>query len=125
MSLMKARSIAYRVLVIFLLLTSTTLWANSVRIFNLSADSWARPRAGGVIPNLEPIRMAVTYWETGTDAAILLSYPGEDSGELWASELKDWLISLGIPSDYILLSPGSQAEDEIHILVGNRQELVR
>ena len=74
---------------------------------------------------MEPLRLAVAYWETGTDAAILLSYPGEDSGELWASELRDWLISLGVPSDYILLSPGLQAEDEIQILVGSRHELSR
>ena len=108
-----------------LLLTPSLLWANSVRIFSLSADVWARPRAGDVLPNMEPVRLAVAYWETGTDAAILLSYPGEDSGEIWAAELKDWLVSLGIPSDYILLSPGLQAEDEIHILVGHREELIR
>lgn len=120
---MKARSFLNRVLLIMLI--SNLAWGNSVRIFSLSADIWARPRAGEVIPRMEAVRQAIAYWETGTDAAILLSYPGEDSGELWASELKDWLISLGVPSDYILLSPGLQAEDEIHILVGNRQELYR
>lgn len=122
---MKTSSNLSRVLLLTLLLTSSPLWANSVRIFSLSADTWARPRAGEVLPNMEPIRLAIAYWETGTDAAILLSYPGEDSGELWAAELKDWLVSLGIPSDYILLSPGLQAEDEIHILVGSREELIR
>ena len=122
---MITRNAVYRVLLISTLLIATNIWANSVRIFSLSADSWARPRAGQIIPDLEPVRLAIAYWETGTNAAILLSYPGEDSGELWASELKDWLISLGVPSDYILLSPGLQAKDEIHILVGNRQELNR
>ncbi len=97
--------------------------ANSVRIFTLTADLWARPRAAQVIPQMEPIRLAIAYWETGDEAYILLSYPGQDSGEIWAAELKDWLTSLGIPSDYILMSPGLQAEDEIRILVGSRQEL--
>jgi hypothetical protein len=50
-------------------------------------------------------------------------YPGEDSGELWAAELRDWLISLGVPSDYILMVAGTQAADEIRLLVGNRDEL--
>lgn len=107
------------------LLAATVIHANTVRIYTLSADAWARPRAGEVLPQLEPVRLAVAYWETGTDAAILLSYPGEDSGELWAAELRDWLVSLGIPSDYIVLSPGLQAEDEIQILVGDREELTR
>ncbi|MCP4390494.1 MAG: hypothetical protein GY802_19520, partial [Gammaproteobacteria bacterium] len=49
--------------------------------------------------------------------------PGEDSGELWAAELRDWLISLGVPSDYIQLMPGAQEADEITVVVGNRGEL--
>ena len=108
---------------VILLLVQAAAMANSVRIYSLSADTWARPRAGEVIPQMEPVRLAVSYWESGTDAAILLSYPGEDSGEIWAAELKDWLVSLGVPSDHILLSPGLEIEDEIQILVGNRQEL--
>ena len=43
--------------------------------------------------------------------------------EIWASELHDWLISLGIPSDYILLASGSQDADEITLVVGDRAEL--
>jgi hypothetical protein len=72
---------------------------------------------------MEPVRLAVSYWESLDDAAMLLSYPGEDSGELWAAELKDWLISLGVPSDYIYLSPGLQSGGELRILVGHPQEM--
>ncbi len=98
-------------------------WANSVRIFTLSADEWARPRTGAVIPQLSAIRSAVSYWGKGTDKMVIIRYPGEDSGELWAAELRDWLISLGVPSDYILLLSGTQAADEIKLVVGNRDEL--
>lgn len=115
-----------RMLGLFLLmLTSSLALANTVRIYTLSADAWARPRSGAMVAGLEPIRLAVSYWESSDNAAILLSYPGEDSGELWVAELRDWLISLGVPSDYILLSPGLQVEDEIRILVGVREELQR
>jgi hypothetical protein len=54
---------------------------------------------------------------------MIIRHPGEDSGELWAAELRDWLISLGMPSDYILLLPGTQAADEIKLMVGNRDEM--
>jgi hypothetical protein len=99
--------------------------ASSARIFTLSADDWARPRSGAIIPQLQPVKLAIDYWGASTDAQILLSHPGEDSGEIWAAELRDWLISLGVPSDYITLSPGLQAQDEIRILVGSREELDR
>jgi hypothetical protein len=97
--------------------------ANSIRIFTLSADEWARPRSGSVIPQLAAVRSAVSYWGKGGDKAMIIRYPGEDTGELWAAELRDWLISLGVPSDYILLSSGTQAADEIKLEVGNRDEL--
>ena len=97
--------------------------ANSLRIFTLSADEWAQPRSGTVITQFDSIRAAINYWEKGVNSAILIRYPGEDSGEIWATELRDWMISLGIPSDYMLLVPGSQAPDEIKLIVGQRDEL--
>ena len=112
---------------LYLLLLLTTLSfplaANSLRIFSLSADEWARPRTGDVIPEFDSLRAAVVYWDKGINFALLIRYPGEDSGEIWASELRDWFIALGIPSDYILLASGSQDADEITLLVGDRAEL--
>jgi hypothetical protein len=121
--MMKSRPLLYRGLILILMLACFPLQANSVRIFNLSADNWARPRTGAVLPQMEPLRLAVSYWDSLDDAGLMLSYPGEDSGELWAAELKDWLVSLGIPSDVIYLSPGLQSSSEIRILVGPTQEL--
>ena len=106
-----------------LLCIASHAMANSIRIFTLSADEWARPRSGVVIPQLAAVRSAVSYWEKGANKAMIIRYPGEDTGELWAAELRDWLISLGVPSDYILLSSGTQAADEIKLEVGNRDEL--
>ncbi len=106
-----------------LLLASSAAAANTVRIFSLSADEWARPRGGDVVAEMAPVRSAVSYWGRGVDALMVIRHPGEDSGELWAAELRDWLISLGVPSDYIRLVPGTQAADEINIVVGNRDEL--
>ena len=106
-----------------LFLLANQALANSVRIYTLSADEWARPRTGEVIPQLTAVRSAVNYWSKSSDRAMIIRYPGEDTGELWAAELKDWLISLGVPSDYILLSSGTQEPDEIKLEVGNRNEL--
>ena len=106
-----------------LLCIAGQVMANSIRIFTLSADEWARPRTGAVIPQLAAVRSAVSYWGKAGDKVMIIRYPGEDTGELWAAELRDWLISLGVPSDYILLSSGAQAADEIKLEVGNRDEL--
>jgi hypothetical protein len=106
-----------------LLICVTLASANTARIFVLSADEWARPRSGEVIVEFDAVRAAVTYWGKSQNSMIMLRYPGEDSGELWAAELRDWLISLGVPSDSIRLVPGTQADDEIRLIVGDRDEL--
>ncbi len=110
-------------LLLMLLMFMLPVSANSLRIYSLGADEWSRPRAGAVIPSFGALRSAIDYWEKGLNSAMLIRYPGEDSGEIWASELRDWFISLGVPSDYILLVPGSQDADEITLIVGNREEL--
>ena len=110
-------------LALLLLALSCAAAASSARIFNLSADEWARPRSGETIPRFGPVRAAVAYWNRGSDAIVVIRHPGEDSGELWAAELRDWLITLGVPSDYIRLRAGTQAADEISLVVGNREEL--
>ena len=97
--------------------------ASTARIYTLSADEWARPRSGDVIAEFSALRAAVHYWGRSENAVMIVHYPGEDSGELWAAELRDWLISLGVPSDYIRLVAGAQAADEIRLVVGNRDEL--
>lgn len=110
------------VLLLLLGLSVSTIQANSLRIFTMSADEWARPRSGAVIAEFEAVRAAVNYWEKGFDHSILIRYPGEDSGEIWASELRDWLVSLGIPADYISLVSGSQSAAEIRLIVGKRSD---
>jgi hypothetical protein len=107
---------------LLLIVLSFPVNADSLRIFSVSADEWSRPRAGAVIAEFDSIRAAVSYWEKAADHSILIRYPGEDSGEIWATELRDWLVSLGIPTDYIQLVSGSQAADEIRLIVGKRSD---
>jgi len=104
-------------------LLSLPVGANSLRIYSVSFDEWSRPRSGDVIAGFEAVRSAVDYWGDAAGNMILVRYPGEDSGEIWATELRDWLVSLGIPSDYIQLVSGSQSADEIRLIVGKRDEI--
>jgi hypothetical protein len=106
-----------------LLIYAAACAAGTARIFILSAEEWARPRSGDVIVEFNAVRAAVGYWDKADNAIIVVRYPGEDSGELWAAELRDWLISLGVPSDYIRLVAGTQEADEIRLVVGDRDEL--
>lgn len=112
-----------RLLLILLLLTFNAHAANDKQTFTLSADIWAQPRSGKVVASFDAVRHAVEYWSKNRNQFILISYPSEDSGELWASELRDWIVSLGISKDYIILQSGLNVFDEINIEVGRQQDL--
>ena len=98
--------------------------ANTVRLFTLSADEWAQPRSGAVVSEFAAVRAAVNYWLQVDDAVIVIRYPGEDSGELWASELRDWLVTLGISGSNISLVAGAGEADQITLAVGTQNELI-
>jgi len=69
--------------------------------FTLSADQWAAPRSGAALIKLAPIHDAVADWLGDTGAHFIILHAGSDTGNLWAGELQDWLVALGIPADHI------------------------
>ncbi len=114
-----------KIKILFLLfsLNSGILYAQSPAVFILSADEWAQPRSGKMLATLSSVRHAIETWEKALNSVLLIRYPGEDSGELWASELKDWMVSLGVPNDAIFLASGLDSLDEIEMTIATKEEL--
>lgn len=86
--------------------------------FSISADQWALPRSGQALVVLPPLRAAVQDWIAHPNARIVLVHAGSDVGNLWAGELADWLVALGVPSDRIdKRVSGDQGEDSLTLKV--------
>ena len=69
----------------------------------VSAAEWSRPRSAAMVRALPGVRDCVQAWLAAPDRhLVLVSAPGEEGG-LWANELRDWLIALGVPSAAIEL----------------------
>jgi len=90
--------------------------------WRLDAATWARPRHGDWLVREAALSQAVQALLASPDGRLLLRYPGGDAGSLWVSEMKAWLVALGIASDRIELVPGNAREDEIRLelLAGGR-----
>ena len=70
--------------------------------WRLDAEAWARPRSGRAVAAMQPVAELVRAWsEEGASGAIVIHYPGGEEGVLWAAELRDWLVALGVPSERI------------------------
>jgi len=78
----------------------------------LYAETWDMTRHGESILKVPVLVAIINEWQENTKSKIELRYPGGEEGELWVEELKDWLVSLGVPSSNIELVPGSDAQDE-------------
>ena len=86
--------------------------------FTLSADQWALSRSGDSLIRLAPIRDAMADWLATPGAKMLIRYSGSDVASLWAGELSDWLVALGVPADRIEKQVSAdQAEDAVTLEV--------
>ncbi len=100
----------FRVLVLTLLFLPLSGLAES---WTLSAEEWSRPRSGEVIMAMPAVSSAMRQWAQEDSSRLELVYPGGERGELWAAELRDWLVALGAEADRIAVLPGSGDEDEL------------
>lgn len=79
----------------------------------LHAEQWELARSGETILSLPVLKQVIGAWLADKEKMIEIQYPGGEDGEFWVQELTDWLVSLGIPSDNMVTTPGSGADDVI------------
>ena len=110
-----------RLACIFLFVTAPVMAAavESVQHGVLFAEQWELNRSGDRIVQTPALKELVNNWISrsadGRQIKIELQYPGGEEGELWVQELADWLVAMGIPSQYILMTPGSAEGDRIKL----------
>jgi hypothetical protein len=86
--------------------------------FTISADQWALPRSGAALVRFAPLRAAVKDWLDHPEGRIVIVESGSDTSNLWAGELADWLVALGVPADRIgKRVSGVQGDDSITLSV--------
>jgi len=82
-------------------------------VWKLHAEQWELARSGETILSLPVLKQVIGVWLADRQKVIEIQYPGGEDGEFWVQELTDWLVSLGIPSDNMVTTPGSGADDVI------------
>lgn len=108
-------------IILVLAVSSSILFSEKIFSENISmqlrAEIWDTRRHGEALLKVNSLSTIMQKWMPDTTQTIYLRYPGGEEGELWVEELKDWFVSLGVPSEKIQVSPGSEAEDIINIVI--------
>ncbi len=88
----------------------------------LTQQQWSIPRTAESILTMPAIhkvmnRLLHNKQSGNNQYSLVIRYSGGEEGMLWASELKGWLVSLGLASAYIELQPGSRNKQEIELSI--------
>ncbi|MCK4704904.1 MAG: hypothetical protein KAT90_05455 [Gammaproteobacteria bacterium] len=87
------------------------------RQWMLTEEQWDLVKQGEQLLTMPMMQQVIDAWSLRQGQAIELRYPGGEEGELWVEELRDWLISLAIPSKYLFSVAGSGKADVIIIKI--------
>ncbi len=85
--------------------------------FALTQQQWSVPRTAESVLAMPAVHKVVNSLLDKKGYALRIRYPGGEVGILWASELKGWLVSLGLASGYIELQPGGLNVQEIELSI--------
>lgn len=110
-----------KILLLCLLMLPGLAAANT---YTLTAAEWSRPRSAAMVTNLQPVAAAVREWHAtvGNDGIgrLVLRHAAGEEAALWANELRDWLVALGVTADAIVLQLGGVSDSEIELEVRRR-----
>ena len=90
----------------FIFSTATGFAADNKRV--LTAEQWSVPRSAESLIAMPALRQTIHEMQAFPDNRLQIKHPSGDEGILWVSELRSWLVSLGISSESIELVPGSE-----------------
>lgn len=83
----------------------------------LTHEQWTRPKQVESVLQMPAINGVLSDFNKFPASQLVILYPGGDEGTLWASELKAWLVSLGVSSRQMELRPGSSESRVIEMQV--------
>ena len=66
-------------------------------------EDWPDRRTTKTVLSIPPIKKLLALFVEDPRQQVTIRYPGGDKGNAWALELREWLVALGIPSNYIVL----------------------
>jgi len=100
-------------LCICILLVVTSAAQSNEKNIKISTSTWGHPKNAKEVLKIRPLASVMRKLINRPQAKLNILYHGDDKGTDWATNIRGWLISLGLKSDRIILSPESYKPDII------------
>ena len=115
------RSFCFRIVVaLWVLCCSAVVFSGTTKMLlkeQIDRTQWPEQRNSGSVLALTQINAILSQFDEVQAHRITIRYPGGDLGNAWALEVRDWLVALGMPSDAVILEPGSGGSDQLILLL--------
>lgn len=105
------------VILLYMPFADAAAQAKQPPVYILTAGDWNVPRNTETILSMPALQHTIQDYNDNPRATIQIHYPGGDEGTLWATELRSWLVALGIASQHIELLPGSRKDGQLELQV--------
>jgi len=86
----------------------------------IARAQWPDIQRGIQVTQYPKLAAVVNEFDRRADAVIVILYPGGEAGYNWATEIRDWLVALGVPGGRVAMRPGSGVPGSIGLQVEER-----
>jgi hypothetical protein len=97
--------------------------AASAEPLTLTAEDWAHPRGGAALAQQPTLIALLERLERERDGVVVIGHATGEAGQLWAEELRGWLIALGVASSRIRFDARPALQGALALDVRPREEL--
>lgn len=111
-----------RLLLFFLLaLATSVIFAVTEHSETLSRAQWSEDVNGTNISAIPQVRQILRLFVEDENITLEIHHPNDDPGKQWAESLGYWLVTFGVPIDYVKLFADSATADQIVISLVDRR----
>ncbi|GEM_PF-909081 len=77
--------------------------------YSIDQAAWQQPRSAVMVKSLPAVKAAVQELLGQPGARLSILHEADEEGALWGAELRDWLVSLGVPPGNMMLGTAEVA----------------
>ncbi len=91
--------------------------AASVTQWTITRAQWSGVVTAAQVLEVQPLQAAIVALDALPGSRLVVIHNGGENGLFWASDLKGWLVALGVPSARIVNRTGAIASDKIRLRI--------
>lgn len=83
----------------------------------LDREQWPAQLTTPALLALNPVQQVLSHFESTSTCQITIRYAAGDAGKYWARDLRNWLVSFGVPLSDITVEPAASILEGLQLVL--------